>query len=89
MSHGYSNVLAGLLGTVPNYLVSVNTVMLVSCLDDSEMTNIFILRFYRVGGGSRLSGLMLAAGTVVLLVVGTGPIGYIRKLDFSTERNKL
>ncbi|KAG8968392.1 hypothetical protein FRC03_007589 [Tulasnella sp. 419] len=33
--------------------------------------------FYRVGGGSRISGFLLAIGTAVLLVIGTGPIGYI------------
>ncbi|KAG9028683.1 hypothetical protein FRB95_006157 [Tulasnella sp. JGI-2019a] len=60
VAHGISNVLASFLGTVPNYLVYVNTLM-----------------FYRVGGGSRISGLLLAAGTAVLLVVGTGPIGFI------------
>ncbi|KAG8875939.1 hypothetical protein FRB97_004616 [Tulasnella sp. 331] len=60
VAHGISNGLAGLLGTVPNYLVYVNTLM-----------------FYRVGGGSRISGLLLAAGTAILLVVGTAPIGFI------------
>ncbi|KIO23152.1 hypothetical protein M407DRAFT_215409 [Tulasnella calospora MUT 4182] len=60
VAHGISNVLAGCLGTVPNYLVYVNTLM-----------------FYRVGGGSRISGLLLAAATFVLLIIGTAPIGYI------------
>lgn len=27
IAHGYSNVLAGLIGTVPNYLCYVNTVL--------------------------------------------------------------
>jgi sulfate permease, SulP family len=35
-------------------------------------------RFYRVGGTTRLSGFMLAGATAVLLLVGTGPIAYIR-----------
>ncbi|KAL5514025.1 hypothetical protein ACEPAG_2786 [Sanghuangporus baumii] len=60
VAHGYSNLLAGVLGTVPNYLVYVNTLL-----------------FYRVGGTTRVSGFMLALATFVLLVVGTGPIGYI------------
>ncbi|KZT66913.1 hypothetical protein DAEQUDRAFT_674125 [Daedalea quercina L-15889] len=60
VAHGYSNLLAGVLGTVPNYLVYVNTLL-----------------FYRVGGTTRVSGFMLAAATVVLLVIGTGPIAYI------------
>ena len=59
-AHGVSNVAAGLLGTVPNYLCYVNSVM-----------------FYRVGGGSRLSGIMLAAGTTMVLLIGPSPIGYL------------
>jgi SulP family sulfate permease len=62
VSHGYSNTLAGLLGTTPNYLVYVNTVL-----------------FYRVGGGTRLAGFLLAMATVVVLWVGTAPIGYLRE----------
>lgn len=60
VSHGYSNILAGLFGTVPNYLVYVNTVL-----------------FYRVGGGTRLAGFLLACMTAVVMVVGTSPIGYL------------
>ena len=37
-------------------------------------------RFYKVGGDTRVAGFMLAAATTVLLVVGTGPIAYIRML---------
>ncbi|EPQ26044.1 uncharacterized protein PFL1_06497 [Pseudozyma flocculosa PF-1] len=60
VAHGISNVLAGLIGTVPNYLCYVNSVL-----------------FYRVGGGSRLSGLMLAAGTSVIMIAGPGTISYM------------
>ncbi|KAJ7902840.1 sulfate transporter family-domain-containing protein [Mycena olivaceomarginata] len=60
VGHGYSNLLAGLLGTVPNYLVYVNTLL-----------------FYRVGGGTRIAGFMLAAATTILLLIGTGPIAFI------------
>ncbi|PWZ03688.1 hypothetical protein BCV70DRAFT_21920 [Testicularia cyperi] len=60
VAHGISNVLAGLIGTVPNYLCYVNSVL-----------------FYRVGGGSRLSGLMLAGGTAILMIAGPGAIGYL------------
>jgi len=38
-------------------------------------------RFYRVGGGTRLAGCLLAGCTALLLLVGTAPIGYIRE-DF-------
>ncbi|KAJ7280204.1 sulfate transporter family-domain-containing protein [Mycena rebaudengoi] len=60
VAHGYSNLLSGVLGSVPNYLVYVNTLM-----------------FYRVGGGTRIAGFLLAVGTTLLLLVGTGPIAYI------------
>ncbi|KAN0133449.1 Sulfate transporter family domain containing protein [Lactarius tabidus] len=60
IAHGYSNFLSGIVGSVPNYLVYVNTLL-----------------FYRVGGTTRLSGLMLAGATVAVLLAGTGPIAYI------------
>ncbi|KAJ6558135.1 sulfate transporter family-domain-containing protein [Mycena capillaripes] len=60
VGHGYSNLLAGVLGTVPNYLVYVNTLL-----------------FYRVGGGTRVAGFLLAVATTILLLIGTGPIAYI------------
>jgi hypothetical protein len=40
--------------------------------------NLFSSSFYRVGGGNRISGFLLAAATVVLLFIGTGPISFIR-----------
>ena len=36
------------------------------------------LLFYRVGGGTRIAGFLLAVATMVLLLIGTGPIAYIR-----------
>ncbi|KAJ7747683.1 sulfate transporter family-domain-containing protein [Mycena maculata] len=60
VAHGYSNLLSGILGTVPNYLVYVNTLL-----------------FYRVGGGTRIAGFLLAVATAALLLIGTGPIAYI------------
>jgi SulP family sulfate permease len=62
LAHGFSNMAAGLLGTVPNYLCYVNTVL-----------------FYRVGGGSRLSGVMLAGATTIIMTVGPSVIGYLRE----------
>ncbi|QRW22937.1 sulfate anion transporter [Rhizoctonia solani] len=59
-AHGISNLLAGFTGTVPNYLVYVNTLL-----------------FYRVGGGTRVAGFLLACSSVLLLFIGTGPISYI------------
>jgi SulP family sulfate permease len=59
-AHGASNALAGLAGTVPNYLVYVNTLL-----------------FYRVGGGTRVAGALLALATLGLLLLGTGPVAYI------------
>ena len=40
--------------------------------------------FYRVGGGTRIAGFLLAVATTALLLVGTGPIAYIRKLSTLT-----
>lgn len=60
IAHGVSNVAAGFLGTVPNYLCYVNSVL-----------------FYRVGGGSRLSGLMLAAVTTLIMLLGPGMIAFL------------
>ncbi|SNX85208.1 uncharacterized protein MEPE_03917 [Melanopsichium pennsylvanicum] len=60
VAHGISNMVAGLIGTVPNYLCYVNSVL-----------------FYRVGGGSRLSGLMLAGGTTIIMIAGPGTISYL------------
>ncbi|KAF9221142.1 hypothetical protein BS17DRAFT_712424 [Gyrodon lividus] len=60
VGHGYSNLAAGFLGTVPNYLVYVNTLL-----------------FYRLGGGTRVAGFLLALATFVLLIIGTAPIAYI------------
>lgn len=36
------------------------------------------LSFYRVGGVTRIAGFMLGIANVVLLLIGTGPIAYIR-----------
>lgn len=58
--HGVSNLIAGALATVPNYLCFSNTLL-----------------FYRVGGGSRLSGIMLAGATAVVMIVGPGMINYL------------
>lgn len=60
VAHGISNLVAGLIGTVPNYLCYVNSVL-----------------FYRVGGGSVLSGLMLAGGTAIIMIAGPGTISYL------------
>jgi SulP family sulfate permease len=37
------------------------------------------LLFYRVGGNTRVAGFLLAGATALLLVIGTGPIAYIRR----------
>ncbi|ORX36862.1 sulfate transporter family-domain-containing protein [Kockovaella imperatae] len=41
------------------------------------LTYVNSVLFYRVGGGSRLSGLMLAAGTAGIMFVGPRVIGYL------------
>ncbi|CDZ96940.1 vacuole protein [Phaffia rhodozyma] len=60
IAHGYSNILSGCVGSVPNYLCYVNTVL-----------------FYRVGGGTRLAALMLAAATAGIMVAGPSVIGFL------------
>ena len=37
------------------------------------------VRFYRVGGGTRVAGFLLAVMTALLLFIGTAPIAYIRE----------
>lgn len=56
-------MLAGVFGTVPNYLCYVNTVL-----------------FYRVGGGSRLSGVLLAAATTGVMLIGKSSALFVRAL---------
>ncbi|KAI5987314.1 sulfate transporter [Pisolithus orientalis] len=60
VGYGSPNSISGFLGSVPNYLVYVNTLM-----------------FYRVGGGNRIAGLMLALVTLLIPLVGTAPVAYI------------
>lgn len=40
-------------------------------------------RFYRVGGGTRVAGFLLALATAILLFIGTGPIAFIRESPVS------
>ena len=60
VAHGISNVASGLLGSVPNYLVYVNSVL-----------------FIQNGGTTRISGFLLALGSVGVLLAGPGLIGYL------------
>ena len=43
-----------------------------------------LTRFYRVGGGTRFAGFLLAIATALLLLIGTAPIGFIREHFFSS-----
>jgi MFS superfamily sulfate permease-like transporter len=43
------------------------------------------LLFYRVGGGTRIAGFLLAVATMVLLLIGAGPIAYIRTSSLETD----
>ncbi|ODV96086.1 hypothetical protein PACTADRAFT_49499 [Pachysolen tannophilus NRRL Y-2460] len=62
VAHGYSNILSGFVGSIQNYLVYTNSVL-------------FILA--GAGKDSHLSGIMLALGTVAMMVAGPVVIGYI------------
>lgn len=44
-----------------------------------EEVLILEIRFYRVGGGTRIAGFLLAVMTALLLFVGTAPIAFIRE----------
>lgn len=82
IAHGISNVAAGMLGTVPNYLCYVNSVGLhFACsiaTTDSQSPQVL---FYRVAGGleeaSRLSGFLLALASFGVLVAGPGIISVL------------
>ncbi|GAA5934246.1 hypothetical protein JCM3775_006948 [Rhodotorula graminis] len=60
VAHGVSNFASGLLGSVPNYLVYVNSVL-----------------FIQNGGTTRISGFLLAGGSLGVLLAGPGLIGYL------------
>lgn len=55
-----SNFASGLLGSVPNYLVYVNSVL-----------------FIQNGGTTRISGFLLAGGSLGVLLAGPGLIGFL------------
>ncbi len=59
--------------------VSAAKYRLAAHLADGNWT---LLPVYRVGGGSRLSGLMLAGATAVIMFVGPSVIGFLRELPF-------
>ena len=64
VGHGISNLLGGFMGVPQSYLVYSNSLL-----------------FIRSGGGStRAPGLILAAATVVVLVVGGDIVGYVPTL---------
>ena len=44
------------------------------------------LRFYRIGGGNRIAGFLLAVATAILLIIGPWPIAYIRKFPSFNQR---
>ena len=104
VAHGYSNLLAGALGTVyvplswdslsirydaENPGFAGRTTWSMSILYCAYLTfmfyclhlvlNLHKISFYRVGGDTRIAGFLLAGANVLLLLVGTGPIAYIRK----------
>ncbi|KAI6043623.1 sulfate transporter family-domain-containing protein [Pisolithus marmoratus] len=67
VGHGLSNLISGFLGSVYACLLSRHRIMLMSPRRS----------FYRVGGGNRVAGLMLALVTLLILMVGTAPVAYI------------
>jgi SulP family sulfate permease len=78
VAHGFSNLASGLTGTVPNYLTYVNTVLCESSEEHCAGTCADVV-VYRCGGGSRLSGVMLALATGAIMFVGPTIIGFLRQ----------
>jgi SulP family sulfate permease len=80
VAHGYSNLAAGLCGTVyvhrPVHFYRDGAEHLAHRPNYEVYINSVL--FYRIGGGTRLSGLLLAFATIGLLLIGTAPIGFIR-----------
>ena len=85
VAHGYSNILAGLFGVVYvdiDRMPGVHWWAHFQLYRPNYLVYVNTLLFYRVGGTTRISGFLLALATFVLLIVGTAPIGYIRKWNF-------
>ena len=66
-----------------NYLAYVNSLLYATSrlARDPLIPTPAFGRFYRVGGATRYAGFLLALATFGLLLVGTGPIAYIRTLS--------
>jgi SulP family sulfate permease len=69
VGHGFSNLISACVGSVPNYLVYVNTLLFyrVGGVPIAPST----------GKESRIAGWLLALATLGLLVAGTGMVRYI------------
>lgn len=81
-------MLAGLTGTVPNYLTYVNTVLCKSIMTYQSSLLMSVVLVYRVGGGSRLSGLMLAMGTAAIMMIGPAVIAALREFPMKNYLNR-
>jgi hypothetical protein len=69
-----------LLGLRQHFAVRSNTPYSMSPNRDRSFS------FYRVGGDTRISGFLLAIATAILLVIGTGPIAYLRAFRSQPSR---
>ena len=61
--------------------------MFASCPRSTSNQFLWLHSFYRVGGGNRIAAFLLAVATAILLVIGTGPIAYIRELAYAHSSN--
>lgn len=86
IAHGVANIACGGVGTVPSYLCYVNSVSGSIGFLPTFADPVSQVLFYRVGGGSRLSGIMLSAATAAIMFIGPSVIGYLRELPESTIR---
>ncbi|TCD70373.1 hypothetical protein EIP91_003725 [Steccherinum ochraceum] len=79
VAHGYSNILAGLLGTVPNYLVYVNTLLFYRVGGDTRISG-FLL------AGANVALLLIGTGPIAYLpVMVVGALIFVLGIDLVKE----
>ncbi|KAI0739439.1 sulfate transporter family-domain-containing protein [Daedaleopsis nitida] len=79
VAHGYSNVLAGLVGTVPNYLVYVNTLLFYRVGGDTRLSG-FVL------AGTTTVLLLVGTGPIAFIpVMVVGALIFVLGIDLVKE----
>ncbi|KAH9933958.1 sulfate transporter family-domain-containing protein [Epithele typhae] len=79
LAHGYSNVLAGILGTVPNYLVYVNTLLFYRVGGDTRVSGFML-------AGATAVLLMVGTGPIAFIpVMVVGALIFVLGIDLVKE----